>query len=269
MKVDLRGEHDLGQIIGFAYRLYARYFATFFAVALVTVPLALLTTVLERRVPASGQSAVSLLAVPSALVALIAVAAVVVCVHEVTGGTRPEASRALDVSIARFAAVLSTALLMAALAVAALLAVPFLTLWWVVRRDATLDGQRNWWLVLIPGALSIYLLVRWVLSTQAVMIEGRERWSALDSSAVAVRGRWWRTLGILLAIALVEFGPFVISSAAAYAPVLIAAAITSVVAALVLPFGVTAQTLLYYDLKARTHDLRPDRIAASEQDIPG
>lgn len=270
MKVDLRGQHDLGQIVGFAYRLYLRFFATLFGVALIVVPLELLTAVLQRRASADMQSAVSLLVIPSAVVTLVAVAALVVCVHDLTGGTRPEASRALDAAFQRFGAVVSTALLVAGLAVAALLAVPFLTLWWLLHRDATIDGRRNWWLALVPGALTIYLSVRWVLATQAVMIEGVERWPALNSSAAAVRGRWWRTFGILLVLALVQVGPFIVASAGVYAPVLIGAIMSSVIAALVLPFAVTAQTLLYYDLKARTHDdIRPDRFAAPEQDLPG
>ena len=268
MKVDLRGQHDVGQIVGFAYRIYARSFAALFAIALVTVPLELLTNVLQRRVPDGAQSAVSLLAVPAALVTLIAVAALIVAVHDITGGTKPEAARSLDVAIARFPGVITTALLVAVLAVAALAAVPFLTLWWVFRRDATIDGQRNWWLVLIPGALTVYLSVRWVLSTQVLMLEGPERWAAMDGSADAVRGSWWRTLGILIVIVLVQLGPLVIASAGAYAPVLIGATITSVIGAFVLPFAVAAQTLLYYDLKARRHDIRPDRFAAPEQD-PG
>ena len=81
MKVDLRGQHDVGQIVGFAYRIYVRSFAPLFAIALVTVPLELLTNVLQRRVPDAAQSAVSLLALPAALVTLIAVAALIVAVR--------------------------------------------------------------------------------------------------------------------------------------------------------------------------------------------
>ena len=191
--------------------------------------------------------------------------------HDFTGGTRPEGGRSIDAAFAASSGRCYRARSSpAGLAALALLAVPFLTIRWLLSRRSTIDGERNWWLVLIPGALAVYLAVRWVVAPQAVMLEGRARWAALDSSAAAVRGRWWRTFGILLAILAVQVGPLLLASAANYAPPLVAGSVTSVVSALVLPFAVTAQTLLYYDLKARSHAAaRADRIASSEQDLPG
>jgi hypothetical protein len=110
--------------------------------------------------------------------------------------------------------------------------------------------------------------VRWVLSEQTVMIEGRERWSALDSAAAAVHDRWWRTAGVLVTILLIQLGPLIIAGAATAGPPIVAGGVSSVVSALVLPFVVTAQTLLYYDLKARLHDdAGADRLAPAEQDV--
>ena len=151
------------------------------------------------------------------------------------------------------------------------LAAPALAVYWLFNRDATIDGQRNWWLALVPGALAIYLVVRWVFIQQSVVIESGRNWSALDESAILTRGSWWRVLGTLLVVGLIELGPIAIAAAIAQAlPPLGAAAITSIVFALVIPFPVTAQTLLYYDLKARKQaDASADRLPAAESDVQG
>ena len=103
------------------------------------------------------------------------------------------------------------------------------------------------------------------------MVEDRRNWSALDSSACIVRARWWRTFGIMLIVGLIEAGPIALASISALAPPLVQALTTSVVAAAVLPFATAAQTLLFYDLKARKQqaDVIDDRVAAVEPDVPG
>ncbi|MBF6599999.1 MAG: hypothetical protein IVW36_05780 [Dehalococcoidia bacterium] len=268
---DLRGKQDVGSIVGLAYQIYAQNFLTLFAIALIVAPVELLTGVLQARFTSPpAQQAISLLTVPGALLTLLATAALIAALHEFTAGTKPAFSRALDVAFQRFGTMLSTLLLAAALAVAALLAVPFLTLWWLRHPRASIDGERNWWLALIPGALTLYLLVRWAVQQQAVIIEGRANWSALDSSAAAVRGWWWRTLGIIIVIGLIQAGPLLLSQAAKAGPPIIAGGVTSIVSALVLPFAVSAHTLLYYDLKARQHDaVSADRLTPAEPDLPG
>ena len=66
-------------------------------------------------------------------------------------------------------------------------------------------------------------------------------------------------------IGLIAIGPLMLASSAALLPVLPSTIIISTVVALVIPFILSAQTLLYYDLKARKQvaaDVSPDRIAA-------
>ena len=94
--VALRGRHDLSEIVGYAYRIYARNFAALFALALLTVPLRLLQGVIEDRVDGDAQSFTGLLQLPEALVGLIASGAIVFAVHEISAGTRPEFARSLD-----------------------------------------------------------------------------------------------------------------------------------------------------------------------------
>jgi hypothetical protein len=137
------------------------------------------------------------------------------------------------------------------LALASLLAFPFLAAWWLVRRDATIDGRRHWWLVLVPGLLTVYLAVRWAFSQQAVVLARRRNWAGLDTSADTVRGDWWKTLGTLLTVGLLQAGPVVLATASALAHPLVEATVTALVSALVLPFFVAAQTLLWYDLRSR------------------
>lgn len=271
MKAELRGRHDLGEIVGYSYRLYAANAGAFLLIAAVTIPLQLLIGVIEQGSDnEAAMTIAALLQIPAALVSLIASAGLIVAVHDATGGTRPEFGRSIDAAFARFGALFTTALLGGFLAVLGVMAAPWLALWWLLRREATIDGGRNWWLAIVPGVLGIYLAIRWVFEQQSVMIGERRNWGALDDSAAAVRGCWWRTLGILVVVALIQLGPVMLAQSAVLLPPLAGSAIIAGVFALVLPFAVTAQTLLYYDLKARSqHDVHPDRLTLAEPDVPG
>ncbi len=264
--VPLRGRHDLGQIVGFAYRVYARNFAVLFGLALLTVPVRVLQGVIEDRLDGVAQSLAGLLALPEALVGLIASGAIVFAVHEISGGTQPEFMRDLDAAFERIGPLILTTLLAGALAIVAIFAAPLLAVYWLFQSDATIDGKRNWWLAIVPGLLAIYLGVRWVFVPQTVMLEDKRNWAALDRSADLVRGNWWRTLGILFVIGLIQAGPIIIASASGVLSPLLSAAIISAAFALVLPFYAAAQTLLYYDLKSRKDAdvISADRIPAAE-----
>jgi hypothetical protein len=73
----------------------------------------------------------------------------------------------------------------------------------------------------------------------------------------------------LLTAALIAFGPLLIASSASLLPVLPATIIISTAVALVVPFILTAQTLLYYDLKARKQSVNnADGIAVTGPDVP-
>jgi hypothetical protein len=272
VKVELRGRHDMGEIIGYSYRVYARNFAPFLLIAALTVPLQLLIGVVQQGSNSdAAQAAASVLSIPAAIVGLITSAALIFAIHEATGDTTPDFGRSLDAAFARFGTVIKTSLLGGVLAILAAAAAPALAIYWLFKREATIDGQRNWWLAIIPGALAIYLIIRWVFLQQSVMIEGRRHWAALDESARLVRGTWWPTLGTLVVVALIELGPVSLAGLVATPlPPLASAAVTSIVLAFVLPFPVTAQTLLYYDRKARKQsDASADRLPPAEQNLPG
>src|SRR6266571_3258134 len=173
-KADLRAPHDLGEIVGYAYRLYARDFVALFLIAATTIPLQMLRVIVQRSFddPTTGQAVASVFTIPAALVTLAATAAVVFAVNEIANGARPEFARSIDAAFERFVSLLTSSLLAGALAVVtALFAFPFLGIVWLVRRDATIDGRRDWWMWLIPGALGLFLIIRWLFVPQAVMIE--------------------------------------------------------------------------------------------------
>lgn len=269
---DLRSRHDLGQIVGYAYRLYAAHFAVFFALALVTLPLQMLDGAARQQITsdAASNSVGTLFQVPTAIVSVIAGAAIIAAVRQAAEGTRPAFMASLDAVFERLWALFSTLLLTAALAAASVFAFPLLGLWWLIRRDATVDGRRAWWMWAVPLALTVYLLGRWVITQQMVIIEDRRNWSALDASATLVRGQWWRVIGIVIVIGLIQLGPLMLSGATQSLDPVPAAVLSGLIAALVLPFGAAAQTLLYYDLKARREpDDGPDGVPVTEPDLQG
>ncbi len=220
---DLRGRHDLGEIIGLSWRVYLGNFGAMFAIALTTVPLQMLAAVVPAIAGSMAAQAAlqAAFVVASILVGAVANGALIHSVNDASSGSRPEFSRSVDAGIARVGALISSMLLMYALVIAALVAAP-------------------------------YFAVRWAFNPQAVMIEGKQNWASLDASSSIVKGYWWRTLGILIVSALVVLGPLVVASGIALAlPTLAAATIEAVALAFALPFLMSAQTLLYFDLRAR------------------
>ncbi|HYM14785.1 MAG TPA: glycerophosphoryl diester phosphodiesterase membrane domain-containing protein [Dehalococcoidia bacterium] len=219
---DLRAPHDASEIIGYAYRLYARNFRAMFLIGLTTAPLQMLGAVVQDRIGTpNGATAALPFEVAGALVTLIASGALIFAVNDVASGQAPDFGRSLDAAFARFGALLTTNLLSAVLTLLSVIGIP-------------------------------YFAVRWNFSPQAVIIEGKRNWAALDASSSIVKGRWWRTLGVLLLIVMVAFVPLIAIGAASLLPTLAATTIASAGLALVLPFIVSGQTLLYYDLRART-----------------
>lgn len=263
----LRGTHDLGEIVGYSYRLYAANFLPLFALALLTVPLQLLSGVVAQGSDSDGtQALVNLLQIPNIFVSLIVAAALTHEIHTITGGERAAFNHGIDAAFDRLGALLSTAFLIFGVILASLLAGPFLAVYWLFNKDATVDGQRNWWLAVVPFALTVYLAIRWLFNTQAVMIAEKQNWAALDDSADVVRGSWWRVFGILLVVGLITAGPTVLSQLATFLEPLAAAAIIGGVGAFVTPFAVAANTLLYYDLKTRTAIVSPDPTARTDEE---
>lgn len=254
MRVDLRAPKDLGQIVGFAYRVYAANLRGFLLIALLTVPLPMLAAVLSDRIDDRDTETLLLLPVQlgEIVVALVVSGALIHATNDVAAGSPVQPGASLDAGIARFLAMFTTQLLVVALVVASVIAFPYTA----TRYLADMRESNQLSALTVAGTLLgmfAWFWLRWSLTLQAVVLSNAQNWAALNESARLVRGQWWRVLGIVLAIVIVSIIPAsFLASAGAFFPVLVAAVIVSGVTALVLPFVVIAQTLLYFDLKART-----------------
>lgn len=107
-------------------------------------------------------------------------------------------------------------------------------------------------LTMIGTPVAIFLVVSWSLLTQVVVAEGLGPLRGLGRSRAIVKGQWWRTLGITLAISLLAFLPgFFAGLITGSGPDWLAALGAALAGSIVAPFIALAQTLLYGDLRAR------------------
>ncbi|MGH2584228.1 MAG: hypothetical protein ACRDJE_04880 [Dehalococcoidia bacterium] len=106
-------------------------------------------------------------------------------------------------------------------------------------------------ILLIP--LGIFFFVNWILAVQVIVDEGGGPINALRRSRQIVRGQWWRTLGISVAISLLGFLPSFLAGriTAPFDQMWLSALGSAAGAAIALPFIGIAQTLLYTDLRSR------------------
>lgn len=112
-------------------------------------------------------------------------------------------------------------------------------------------------LLVIPG---VYLLVRYLFISQAIVLEHKGIGGAFSRSGELVRGSWWRVFGIglvlfLLVAVIQQAGGGVIvgilSLGRSTTGHLIGDAVNAVVRIIVLPIELGGLTLLYYDLRIR------------------
>lgn len=272
MTGNLRATRDLGEIIADAYRLYTSNVRAMFLIALVVAPWEVFATVIVRQIDDASQARTAgfYLLAPGALIALVATGGIMRAVRDVAEGVAPSAGSGIDAGLQKFWPSFVAGLISGLHIVASLVAAPLLAVYWLFNRTATIDGRRDWYFALIPLALTTYLFVRWTFVQNAVVIEDKRGWEAIDDSADAVRGQWWRAFGATFVIALFRLAPSAVASVSVFAPPLADGAFVALGSVIILPFVTAAQTLLYYDLKARNaHDLTTAGIDASKPDVPG
>src|SRR6185437_5014812 len=104
--------------------------------------------------------------------------------------------------------------------------------------------------------LAIWLIVRWSLLAQAVVLDGTGGVGSLRRSGRLVRGAWWRaaTLNVFVTGIALLLGPLVgtvllFVTNASFDVVNLASDFVYVVA---LPYAAIATTYLYFDLVARS-----------------
>ncbi len=257
-RIALRQQRDLSELIQDAITLYSQRFWLLFGIAAVVIPVGILTGILSAELTPTFEgiyedeelrdevfrdlgilvvvvAPLSLLQFFAQWLASLAIIAVLAGLDaeegsELSHGRRQRGSpftRAYGVVFARFWTLLGATL-------RAFLPILLLTI--------TIIG--------IPWA--IYLAVRWLFVNQAVILDTTSARAALSYSAHAVSGRWWRTLGIAFLISLIVSVPGgIVGTVFGLAPVYISSTASSVIGAALLPLGVIAMILLYFDLKQR------------------
>jgi hypothetical protein len=234
----LRAPRDVGRLFADALSVYGRHLWLFILLsAAVVIPADLIVqgVGLEMLTSSYDESPdVAETLIPSIvefLVVMPIVAAICIhALHQIAAGDRPSAGQVFVAGFEAFTPLFG-AVVLAALGIA-LGFVAFI----------------------LPG---IYLAVRWYFVPQTVVIEGARGPGALSRSAQIVRGRWWRTFGLVvlanIAIAIpgliliVPFAAIADSTDRAVWQLLGSTIATSVTT----PFVALFSTLLYYDLRAR------------------
>lgn len=228
-RIALRQRRDLSEVIQAAFQLYRQNFAPLFIIAAVVIPLGIASAALQGTVDSSVGVALAVLgiAVLQLAVNLLAAAAIIIALTNIDQGGAPTFSETYDAAFERFGTLLGAVL--RALVIVLLFSITIIGIPWAIQR-----------------------MVRWLFVQQAVILDGAAPSMALSRSAAAVQGRWWRTLGIAIIIGLISTIPATIVGAVLIvAPALVSGTVNSFLNALLLPFGVTAMTLLYLDLQVR------------------
>jgi hypothetical protein len=116
-------------------------------------------------------------------------------------------------------------------------------------------------LTVIGLPIAVWLLVRWSLFAQCVVLEGLPWAAALRRSHVLVRGHWLHVAWVTLAVVGVALltGPLIGVVLLLATPLSLAAVnvISGVVYVLTIPYAAIATTYMYYDLRVRDTQREP------------
>lgn len=112
--------------------------------------------------------------------------------------------------------------------------------------------------------LGVWLLVRWALFAQVIVLEDKASISALHGSSQLVRGNWWRVGSLMLFVTVIALllGPLcgTLLLFVTHASFDFINLVSSVVYAVVLPYVAIATTYLYFDLR-----VVKQRVAETEE----
>jgi hypothetical protein len=130
-------------------------------------------------------------------------------------------------------------------------------------------GTVSFVLVAALFAVAAYFLVRWSLVLQAIMIEGKGVFASMGRSSELVKGKWWRTFGIVIvgflffavvgylptylvqALLLTSSGALGVNATLAPITMTISTVTSMVFGILSAPIIPAVSTLVYYDLRIR------------------
>lgn len=109
-------------------------------------------------------------------------------------------------------------------------------------------------LILASVCLYIYFGIAWIVTTQAIILDGTGGFAATGRSRMLVRGFWWKALGLALLLGIINLILTRLSNSIGGADargIILSSIITSIVGILFTPVQTTVYTLLFYDLKIR------------------
>ena len=245
-------ERDLGSIVDELFRVYMRNFLPFLGIiAVAGIPLAIIIigTVLSWYASAYSLEKtdeltilfflIAVLVVVSTLAYLLMSAAVTYAVAGYYQGNRIAIRQAYQFAWHRLGSLVGAAFLVGLA---------------VFGMSITIIG--------IPVA--IYFGVTWAFIVQTVVLEHRGARRSLSRSSILVKSVWWRVLGVLIIIALIEsilssvaggivgFIVGLIGGLADILPAELAANFAGTLAGMIfIPISLIGTTLLYFDLRIR------------------
>ncbi|MFN2616608.1 MAG: hypothetical protein ABR581_05720 [Thermoleophilaceae bacterium] len=236
-RLELHRPRETSALFADAFRVYRRHLAAFLGIAAaIVVPVDLIVsgvglkelTSSYDRSPPVGQAVLSTL-VSFLVTGPLITATCVYALRRLAAGEPPRAGRSLTDGLEAFTPIFLAVLLAAAGIAAGLL-------------------------LIVPG---IYLAIRWYFVPQAVVVDGRRGPAALTGSGDVVKGRWWRTFGVVLLAnlaaalpALALLAPFTALAKSADREVWRLAG-EALATTLTAPFVALVSTLLWFDLRSR------------------
>ena len=227
--LDLDRHRDLGELLSTTFALFGRHSAVFLTAALIiSAPVTLIVDGIWGRALADAADADPDPAVTWTSTGLsVIVIPLVTALQVVIGrGEQPTVGGALRAASGRFPAAVGAVILYAIGVAVGLIA------------------------LVVPG---VWLLVRWAFAAQAAVVDELSPVGALRRSADLVKGRWWRTFGMLVASGLLFalIGALITAILTAIDNGAIYVAGLIVVEAFVLSLTGIFGTLLFFDLRAR------------------
>lgn len=239
--LDLSRSRNVGELLGETLRLFRSHLSLFLTASLIVVaPVTLLVEGLWGRQLANGTHAAetsSGAATVSTLLYALVVPPLAMTLHmvilaQLSRRETPALGRVLREAAPRLPAALGTVIIY------------------------TAGIALGYLLFILPG---IWLTVRWYLAIQCAIAQGTAPSDSLRASAQLVRGRWWLTLGTLLAAAILFGLPAAILDAIArsahsgFLYVTLEIIIESAVISLTAIYG----SLVYFSWRAQPPAARP------------
>ena len=239
---ELRAKRSFGQLVRTARQLYGRHWTVLVTIALAGLVIVAGTNLLASLLAsgssaddAAGRSGVNLalgdlvesIARP---IAYVVVAAIVVIFMRLLVEARPASFRACWQGMRERFWRIVAALLLATLGIFAMA------------------------LTVIGLPFAIWKLVGWSFVGQEVLFTEKTLRESFRGSSELVRGRWWHAVRVVLFLVAILFiaGP-VLTLGLIFTPLpfLVINLLGALIFALLLPYAIVAQTLLYFDLQAR------------------